>query len=55
MVEPRGRDLACQTEAYAEAGHYGATTVYQERYPNALSLSSARIIIDYSGSGNQGT
>jgi hypothetical protein len=27
MVEPRDRDLACQTEAYAEAGHYGATVV----------------------------
>jgi hypothetical protein len=27
MVEPRDRDLACQTEAYVEAGHYGATVV----------------------------
>jgi hypothetical protein len=27
MVEPRDRDLACQTETYAEAGHYGATVV----------------------------
>jgi hypothetical protein len=27
MVEPRDGDLACQAEAYAEAGHYGATVV----------------------------
>jgi hypothetical protein len=27
MVEPRDRDFACQTETYAEAGHYGATVV----------------------------